>query len=662
MSDLSILLDDATADAKKRGHGVVTPAHLAVVMNGKYSAEVATAWQPNVVTDAEALLASLPVTYDSPIVLPETEALRDELRTGDVPTILTAVAVAVEASSLPVPGDVTATGLAIPQAHADWTSIVAADDSIIGRDDVVLQILDAIDRKSPRPVLLVGAEGSGRTSVGAALAGALDARGLKVVRVDSEVAAAQSRNAAITEMLRLAQGKGVVMIDDIEIALGLGYPGGFNGNLLDSLRASMADASSHLLAVVATSYLARLQGTDRELVDEFELVELPPLPVDTLHAVVQTRAVDIATFHGVTIGDDVVSAALASRENGDVDDHPSLALRRIDVAAVRAARRGAQQPVVVTDLPLTAPVIRRVDPAELAGRLRPEVVGQDAAIERITSRLAITVAELDLNPHRPDGVFLFAGPTGVGKTALALALAEKLFGSSDAIVRIDMSELHSEHTTAKLVGAPPGYIGYDNPDGLLTTQILKKPRCVLLLDEIEKADPQVWNTFLQVFDAGRLTDLRGTTADFREVVIVMTTNLGAEVFSATGKPGFIDTSQSAGADTAAVMDVLKRTMRPELLNRIDEILVFSPLSAEAVRAIAAMRTEAAMQTLHSRGYDVSATPELLGAIERVGFSREYGGRQVLRTVERLVLEPLAALPPGAYTCVVEGDAVGWVGV
>ena len=161
MSDLSILLDDATAEAKKRGHGVVTPAHLAVVVNTKYSAEVATAWQSNVVTEAEAVLASLPVTYDSPTVLPETEALRDELRAGDVPTILTAVAMAVEALPPPVAGDVAAAGLAIPQAHAGWTSIVAADESIIGRDDVVLQILDAFDRKSPRPVLLVGPEGSG---------------------------------------------------------------------------------------------------------------------------------------------------------------------------------------------------------------------------------------------------------------------------------------------------------------------------------------------------------------------------------------------------------------------------------------------------------------------------------------------------------------------
>jgi len=222
-----------------------------------------------------------------------------------------------------------------------------------------------------------------------------------------------------------------------------------------------------------------------------------------------------------------------------------------------------------------------------------------------------------------------------------------------------MSELHSEHTTANLVGSPPGYVGHDNPEGWLTTRIRQNSRCVLLLDEIEKADPQVWNTFLQVFDAGRLTDMRGATADFREVVIVMTTNLGAEVFSSTGSVGFVDNPTSAVADISAVREVLRRTMRPELLNRIDEILVFSPLTPAAAASIARMRADAALELLGSRGYTIEATPELYAVIERVGFSKEYGAREVLRAVERLILQPLAALPAGAYRPIVEGDSVRW---
>jgi len=541
---------------------------------------------------------------------------------------------------------------------------------VLGRDDVVDGLLDSLERRQPVPVLLVGEEGAGRTTMAAALAGALAHRGMPVVRIDNAGAPSDKQLAALSEMLRLAAGNAVLFIDDVEIPLGLGYPSGVNGSYLAALRPAMEDPRQRIVAVVATPYVARLQGSDRELAEEFTVVELPPLDPATLLDITTRQSDDIAAYHRVTIPAETISAALGPAQDGDVGVHPALALRRLDIAATRAARRARQadwardvhETVTVDDLPLKQQVQRRVAPAALTSALREQIMGQDDAIERVAARLAITVAQLDLNPHRPDGVFLFAGPTGVGKTALALALAEALFGSRDALVRIDMSELHDEHTTAKLVGSPPGYIGHDNPEGWLTTQIRRTPRCVLLLDEVEKADPLVWNTFLQVFDAGRLTDLRGATADFREVVIVMTTNLGAEVFSSTGAIGFVDNTTSAAADASSVLDVLRRTMRPELLNRIDEILVFSPLSPEAVQAIARTRVAAAVNTLASRGYDVEVTAELLQAVERVGFSREYGGRQVLRTVERLILQPLAALAPGAYRPIVEGDSVTWVAV
>ena len=673
MADLSLLLDDATAEAKRRGHRVVVPAHLAVVFAARH-ADAVTAWT-DVLIVAERTLSALPVTYDTPKVDTPTQALEPVLKAGDPAAIATAVADAVRVNA---PSDDAPTqagdpvmdphappaAVPIPESHAAYTAIATPSSDVIGRGDVVEQILDALDRRQPVPVLLVGEEGSGRTTIATALANALSMRNVPVVRIDNARCPADKQLAALTEMLRLSRSA-ILFIDDIEIALGLGYPAGVAGPYLAALRPAIEQ--QRIVAVVSTPYLARLQGTDRELIDEFVSVALPRLDESTMRDVVTAKAAELAGFHRVDIPSETIDAALAPPQDGELGTHPALALCRLDVAATRAARRAREadwardvhESAHPEDLPLTARVERRVDPTVAAAALREQIVGQDAAIERVAARLAITVAQLDLNPHRPDGVFLFAGPTGVGKTALALAMAQQLFGSPDAVVRIDMSELHDEHTVAKLVGAPPGYIGHDDPSGWLTSQIRRMPQCVLLLDEIEKADPLVWNTFLQVFDAGRLTDFRGMVADFREVVIVMTTNLGAEVFSSTGSVGFVDSPTSAAADESSVREILRRTMRPELLNRIDEILIFSPLTAEAVASIARMRTDGALELLRSRGYAAVATPELYALIERVGFSKEYGAREILRTVERLILQPLAALPAGAYRPLVEGDVVRW---
>ena len=684
MTDLSLVLDDAAAEAKRRGHAVITPAHLAVALAQKFPAETSAAWH-TVLPDAERELAALPVTYDRPREDSAVQSMASVLRNGDLAALLTTVEQAVLSAAPPPPetseiselpdhaggptGEATPQDtFPIPEAHRDYVNVIAPDSDIVGRESVVGEILDAIDLREPKPVLLAGEEGSGKTAIAGALAAALAGRGIPVLRIDNAAAPAERHLAALSEMLRLTNGRALLFLDDLEVALALGYPSGFSGPYLAALRPALESTGTRLVAVVGKEYRARFQDADKELTAEFVPVELPILPPEVLQQIVTERTKELAEYHRVVIPADVITAALAPKQEGEKDAHPGLALRRIDVAATRAARRAAQHAqsdqepasVLVTDLPLSPPIERRVDPSSLAAALGQHIVGQDRAIEAVTSRLSITVAQLDLNPLRPDGVFLFAGPTGVGKTALALALARELFGSVDAVVRIDMSELHDDYTTSRLVGAPPGYIGYDQPDGWLTTQIRQRPRCVLLLDEIEKAAPRVWNTFLQVFDAGRLTDLRGTTADFREVVIVMTTNIGAEAFSARAHTGFIDIPPSASADVDAVMSALKRTMRPELLNRIDEILVFSPLSTEAVHAIATMRTQKALATLRGRGYTVEATAELIDVIERVGFSREYGGREVLRTVERLILEPLAAQPPGAYTPVVDGDHVTWV--
>jgi ATP-dependent Clp protease ATP-binding subunit ClpC len=239
-------------------------------------------------------------------------------------------------------------------------------------------------------------------------------------------------------------------------------------------------------------------------------------------------------------------------------------------------------------------------------------------------------------PGRPLGSFLFMGPTGVGKTELVKALAERLFATEKSLVRIDMSEYREPHTVARLIGSPPGYVGYGE-GGQLTEPVRRRPYSVILLDEIEKAHPEVWNVLLQVLDDGRLTDGEGRTVDFTNTVVVMTSNLGAG--RAKRRPIGFSTSDSrtdAGAEAAAAMlEAAKRAFLPEFLNRIDEIVVFEPLTEDEVGQIGELLCERIAQRLREeRGVELEVAPELIARLAREGFDEEFGARPLKRHLRR----------------------------
>ena len=286
-----------------------------------------------------------------------------------------------------------------------------------------------------------------------------------------------------------------------------------------------------------------------------------------------------------------------------------------------------------------------IAPAELAERLRARVRGQNEAIETVTRRLALTRAELDMRPERPDGVFLFVGPTGVGKTALAIALAGELMGSEDAIIRLDMSEYAGDWAISRLTGPMPGYVGSDQPESWLTTKVMRQPHSVVLLDEVEKAHPAVWSIFLQAFDAGRLTDSRGKTADFSKTVVLMTSNLGADVFN--DRPvGFIkrdgeDSIERAGRESGALTESVRAALPPELLNRLDGVITFRALEQDHIAEIGELALDRTIERLGDRGIKLKVTKTARRHLVEVNYDRRYGARHLQRNIESMLLEPIA---------------------
>jgi ATP-dependent Clp protease ATP-binding subunit ClpB len=278
----------------------------------------------------------------------------------------------------------------------------------------------------------------------------------------------------------------------------------------------------------------------------------------------------------------------------------------------------------------------------MEAELHKRVVGQNAAIEAVADAVRRSRAGLQ-NEKRPIGSFLFMGTTGVGKTELAKALAEFLFNDENMMTRIDMSEYQERHSVSRLVGAPPGYVGYDE-GGQLTEAVRRKPYSVVLLDEIEKAHPDVFNILLQVLDDGRLTDNKGRTVDFKNTILIMTSNVGADIIQS-----YMDRLPAEGTLRTQmlsecrddVLEVLKRTVRPEFLNRIDEVLMFEPLSQSDIRDILRMQIADLKEKLAENGVSITFTSEFEDYMSTKGYEPAYGARPIKRLMQKELVNLLA---------------------
>ena len=276
----------------------------------------------------------------------------------------------------------------------------------------------------------------------------------------------------------------------------------------------------------------------------------------------------------------------------------------------------------------------------LEDELHQRVIGQDEAIEAVAAAVRRSRAGLQ-DPKRPIGSFIFLGTTGVGKTELAKALAEFLFDDESMMTRIDMSEYQEKHSVSRLVGAPPGYVGYDE-GGQLTEAIRSKPYSVVLLDDIEKAHPDVFNILLQVLDDGRLTDNKGRVVNFKNTIIIMTSNMGsAYIQSQMEKLNGTNKEQVIEETKKEVMNMLKKTIRPEFLNRIDETIMFLPLTESEIKQIVVLQIKSVQKMLAQNGVELILTEGAIEFLTKVGYDPEFGARPVKRAIQHYLLNDLS---------------------
>ncbi len=538
-------------------------------------------------------------------------------------------------------------------------------DAVVGRDAEIEQALDVLAKRQGNNPCLVGGAGVGKTSVARGIAqsiveqrdvASLDDRILIEIPIAELIAgtgvrgALAGRLAALKKEVRLAGGRVVLFFDEIHQLFGGEAAEEMAGDL------KLALSRGELPCIGATTFdeYRRFIEADSALARRFTVVEVDEPSREDAYLVLESVAQKLARHHRVAFDDE----ALALTVNWSVRYLPGRALPDkavsiVDLAGARARRRGAARvtPEAVAEVVagLAGMPMDRLLQSDGDRMLRLEdilserVVGHGehmSKIARILRRNAV-----GLSSRRPIGTFLLLGPTGVGKTETAKAIAEVLFHSEAAMTRIDMSELSEAHSVAKLIGAPPGYIGHD-AGGQLTEAVRRRPYQVVLLDEIEKAHPEVLTAFLAVFDEGRMSDGRGRTVDFTNTVIVLTSNLGARELSAAArrKVGF---SHGASSETAEVdqrvIGAARAALPPELYNRIDEVLAFSPLCRDDVRRIAQKmlaNVGRALEEQRDVRLDVEESAlELL--LDAGGFDPELGARPMRRTLARLVEAPLA---------------------
>lgn len=541
-------------------------------------------------------------------------------------------------------------------------------DPVIGREKEVERLMQILCRRTKNNPVLIGEAGVGKTAVAEGLAQRIVKGDVPEFLKDKVVfslemgmllAGAKYRGEfeeRLAEVIDTLEAKGniILFIDEIHTIIGAGSVEG-SLDAANMLKPALARGRLQIIGATTTKEYRKYFEKDAALERRFQpvLVEIPDV-AKAKDMLLGSRS-RYEKFHNLEITSDAITAAVELSDRYIMDRNlPDKAIDVIDEACARVRMEGKDkktvdgQDVAEVVSSWTGIPVGKISEDEtkrllnLESRLHERIIGQDKAVSALARAIRRSRSGLK-DAKRPVGSFLFLGPTGVGKTELAKTLAEELFGDERAMLRFDMSEFMEKHTASRLVGAPPGYVGYEE-GGQLTEQVRKHPYSVVLLDEIEKASPDIFNVLLQIMEDGRLTDGQGRTVDFRNVVLIMTSNAGAQKLMNNNPLGFTPTKEmELQSKKDLVLDEIKHLFRPEFLNRLDEILVFDPLGDKELKKIVKLLLADLNKRMAETGFSVELKPKAMEKLLAEGRNEKYGARPLRRALRKLIEDPLSDL-------------------
>ena len=540
-------------------------------------------------------------------------------------------------------------------------------DPVVGRDKEIERVVQILSRRKKNNPILIGEPGVGKSAIveGLALrivADEADAlRGKRIVTLDiaSMVAGTTYRGQfeermkqVITELREHPEI--ILFVDEIHTLIGAGNASG-SLDAANILKPALARGEVQCVGATTTAEYAKTIEKDGALERRFQKVMVRPTTIDETVKILKRLSEHYADYHHVVYTDAVLRTCVELSERYLTDrTFPDKAIDVLDEVGARSKAKQDKEsaPYVITTEDVAGVVsmmsgvpVQRVATAEserlrtMADSLKRRVIGQDKAVETVVR--AIQRSRLGLrDPKRPIGTFFFLGQTGVGKTYLAQCLAEEMFGSKDAMIRFDMSEYTEKHTASLLVGAPPGYVAHED-GGKLTEAVRRKPYSIILFDEIEKAHPDIFNVLLQVLDEGRLTDRQGHIVDFRNTIIVLTSNVGTRQVQEFGAGiGFETDEMDQKRVNATLIKALQKQFPPEFVNRIDNVVTFEPLKRDSIAQIVRIEVGQLQQRMKTQHHQLTISAELFDQLVDKSYDSKNGARPVKRAVQTYLEDPL----------------------